>query len=287
MKKMTALVLSVLMLFATIGALAAAGENPIAEEDEIGILTQFSVSEDELNENLQEPFFSAIPFSGFKFFDTFSSLVTALEAGTIGAIEADEYVSGYLLSRMDGLARYIPDDLPKYEVGYCMLLREDEDELCDLISGAIQEMQEDGTLDGLRDQYIVDVIAGKEPEAVEPEHFQDADIIKVALTGDRPPMDYFSAEGEAIGFNTALVAEVAKRICMNVEFISVDTGARAVALASGKADVIFWSQVGDYNDWEKADTGDQPEGTIVTNPYIKSTLCYIVRDASPLAGKKE
>ena len=92
-----------------------------------------------------------------------------------------------------------------YSQKYCMLLREDEDELCGLISGAIQEMQEDGTLDGLRDQYIVDVIAGKEPEAVEPEYFQDAEIIKVALTGDRPPMDYFSAEGEAIGFNTALV----------------------------------------------------------------------------------
>ena len=157
MKKMTALVLSVLMLFATIGALAAAGENPVADEDNIGILTQFSVSEDELNENLQEPFFSAIPFSGFKFFDTFSSLVTALEAGTIGAIEADEYVSGYLLSRMDGLARYMPDDLPKYEVGYCMLLREDEDELCDLISGAIQEMQEDGTAR----PWIISLLKGK------------------------------------------------------------------------------------------------------------------------------
>lgn len=255
----------------------------LADENEIGILTQFSVSEDELNENIQESFFNAIPFSGFRFFDTFSGLVSALEAKTIGAIETDEYVSGFLLSHTDGLARYIPEGIPQYEVSYCMLLREDEEELCSLLSQAIQELEENGTLDGLRDRYIVDVIAGKEPEAVEPEHFEDAGTIKVALTGDRPPMDYFSAEGKAIGFNTALVAEVAKRIGMNVEFISVDSAARAVALASGEADVVFWSQVGDYNDWEKADTGDQPEDTLVTKPYVKSTLCYIVREDSPLA----
>ena len=259
--------------------------NCFAEENEIGILTQFGVSEDELNENIQESFFKAIPFSGFRFFDSFNNLVTALEAGKIGAIETDEYVSGYLLSHADGLARYIPDGIPQYEVGYCMLLRKDEAELCSLISGAIQEMEKDGTLDDLRNKYIVDVIAGKEPAVVEPEHFGDADTIIVALTGDRPPMDYFSAEGEAIGFNTALVAEVAKRIGKNVEFISVDSGARAVALASGKADVVFWSQIGNYNDWEKADTGDQPEDTIVTDPYVKSTLCYIVREDSPLGEK--
>ena len=166
-----------------------------------------------------------------------------------------------------------------------MLLREDEAELCSLISGAIQEMEKDGTLEELRNKYIGDVINGKEPAAVEPEHFGDADTIKVALTGDRPPMDYFSAEGEAIGFNTALVAEVAKRIGKNVEFISVDSGARAVALASGKADVVFWSQIGNFNDWKKADTGDQPENTIVTEPYMKSTLCYIVREDSSLVKK--
>ena len=259
--------------------------NCFADEKEIGILTQFSVSEEELNENIQESFFKAIPFTGFKFFDSFNTLVTALETGTIGAIETDDYVSGYLLSHMDGLARYIPKGIRKYEVSYCMLLRKDEEELCGLISGAIQEMEEDGTLEGLRKKYLDDVIAGKEPAAVEPEHLPDADTICVAVTGDRPPMDYFSAEGEAIGFNTALVAEVAKRIGKNVEFISVDSGARAVALASGKADVVFWSQLGNYGDWEKADTGDQPEDTIITNPYVKSTLCYIVRADTPLAAK--
>ena len=78
-KLVVCIVVSVLCLFMLM--------NCFADENEIGILTQLSVSEDELNENIQESFFKAIPFSGFRFFDSFNSLVTALEAGTIGAIE--------------------------------------------------------------------------------------------------------------------------------------------------------------------------------------------------------
>ncbi len=226
-----------------------------------------------------------MPFSGFKYFDTFNSLILAFGNGTIEAIEADEYVTGFLSSRMEDLALYIPDGLPEYQSGYCMLLREEDVELRDRISEAITDMKEDGTLDALKARYIDDVIAGSEQEVVTPEQFEGADTIRVALTGDRLPMDYFSESGEANGFNTALVTEVAKRLGMNVEFISVDTGAHAVALASHSTDVVFWSEVGDYNNWEKANAEDQPENTIVTAPYLTGTLFYIVPPDSPLANK--
>ena len=255
-----------------------------AEQGEIGILTQLGVSEDELNENLQDILFNVMPFSGFKYFDTFNSLISALDSGTIEAVEADEYVSSFLFSHMEGFARYIPDGLPEYQAGYCMLLREDDVELRDLISETIQGMQEDGTLEALKAQYIDDVIAGNEPEAVVPDHFEGAETLRIALTGDRPPMDYFSAADEPLGFNTALVAEIARRLQRNVEFISVDAGARAISLATEASDVIFWSEVGDFNNWEKANAEDQPENTIVTSPYLTGTLYYIVKADSPLAN---
>ena len=82
-----------------------------ADEHEIGILTQFSVTAEELNEK-QVAFFSAVPFTGFRFFDTLNNLVIALESGAIGAIETDENVAGFLLAQRDGLARYNPDNIP-------------------------------------------------------------------------------------------------------------------------------------------------------------------------------
>ena len=253
------------------------------EKSELGLLTPQGVSEDELNENLQDVLFNVLPFTNFKFFDTFNSLISALSSGIIEGIETDEFVANYVFSHMDGFTRYQPDEVPEYQVGYSMLLREEDTELRDRISDTISEMKKDGTVDALKERYIDDCIAGEEPEAVVPEEIEGADVLRVAVTGDRPPMDYFSASDEPIGFNTAILAEIAKRLGMNVEWVSVDSGARAFSLASGQSDVVFWSLVGDFNNWEKANEEDQPEHTILTEPYLTGTEYYVIRQDSPLA----
>ncbi len=279
MKKLVALMTAlVLCIGAFVGCFAE-------EEGEIGLLTLQGIDQEELNENLKDIIFNVLPFSGYKYFDTFNNMITALGTGTIKAIETDEYVAGFLFSRMEGFTRYICDDLPVYHASFSMLLRNEDTALRDRISQVLLDMREDGTLDALKKQYIDDVIAGNEPEAVTPEHFQDADTIKLAVTGDRPPMDYFSTSGESIGFNTALVAEVAKRMRINVELVSVDAGARAVALASGAADVVFWVGTGDFDNWENADSEDQPENTILTAPFLKGSIYYVVPADSPLVNK--
>lgn len=254
------------------------------EESALGLLSPQGVSEDELNENLKDILFNVLPFSGYRFFDTFNSMITALNSGTIAGIETDEYVAGYIFSHLDGFASYTTDALPEYHVGYSMLLRDEDTELRDRISGAIADMKADGTLDSLKALYIDDCIAGKEPEAMVPEQIDGAETLVVAVTGDRPPMDYFSADGTPIGFNTALAIGVAGRLGMNVEFVSVDSGARAIALASKSADVVFWSVLGDFNNWEKASEEDQPENTILTEPYLTGIECYVVREDSPMAA---
>ena len=264
-------------------ALSLSGGCFAEEKSELGLLTPQGVTEDELNENLKDIVFNVLPFSNFKFFDTFNSLITALSAGTIEGIETDEYVAKYIFSHMDGFTRFQPDALPEYQTGYSMLLREEDAELRDRISEAIAEMKEDGTLDSLKERYLDDCIEGEEPEAVVPEEIDGADTLKVAVTGDRPPMDYFSAADEPIGFNTAIVAEIAKRLGMNVEWVSIDSGARAISLASKQSDVVFWSLVGDFDNWEKANEEDQPEHTILTEPYLTCTEYYVIRDDSPLA----
>ena len=255
MRKFISLALALALSAFVLSGSVLADEN---NKYELGLLTPQGVTEDELNENLKDIVFSILPFSNFKFFDTFNSLITALSTGTIEGIETDEYVAKYIFSQMDGFTRYVPDALPEYQTGYSMLLREEDDELRDRISDVISEMKEDGTLDSLKERYIDDCIAGEEPEAVVPEEIDGAPALKVAVTGDRPPMDYFSASDEPIGFNTAIVAEIAKRLGMNVEWISIDSGARAISLASKQSDVVFWSLVGDFDNWEKANEEDQP-----------------------------
>ena len=86
--------------------------------------------------------------------------------------------------------------------------------------------------------------------------------------------------GDPIGFNTALIAEIAKKLGVNVEFVNVAGAARGIALASGGCDIVFWMEIGDFEDWEGAALEDQPENTIVTEPYMSVPLWWTVLSSS-------
>ena len=255
------------------------------DEALLGRLTKLGVDEDTLNISIAEVYFAKSPFTRYKFFDTLNSMVAALGSGRLSAFQVDKYTADYLVSRTEGYSEFVPDGVPMYNFKFSMLLREKDSELCGRISSAIKDMKADGTLETLKRKYIDDCIAGTDPISVKPEHFDGAGILRVALTGDRPPMDYISAAGEPIGFNTALVSEIARRLKMNAEFVSVDTGARAASLASNVCDAVFWSEAGDFNNWEGADTEDMPEHAIITESYLGCPLVYVTLSDSPLVQK--
>ncbi|MBQ4401303.1 MAG: hypothetical protein II832_03970, partial [Synergistaceae bacterium] len=65
------------------------------------------------------------------------------------------------------------------------------------------------------------------------------------------------------GFSTAVLAEIGKRLGLNIELMNVESGARSAALASGRADVVFWYEV----DKGAKNQPDIPEGVIVSETY--------------------
>ena len=283
MKKAICLILVALLALSTLGLPALAGD-----QGELGRLTKLNVDEDTLTQAIMESYFDKVPFSRYRFFDNLNSMIGALVSGRITGMALDEFTAEYLLSRTDEYAIYNPPEtVPSYNLNFSMLLREADVALRDRISEAIEAMKADGTLDALKKQYIDEVIAGAEPEAVVPEVFEGGETLKVAVTGDRPPMDYFSDAGEPIGFNTALVSEVGRRLGMNVEFVSIDTAARALALESGMSDVIFWMEAGDFGNWENADVEDQPEGTVVSTPFLTGAFTHVVLASSEVLKPDE
>ena len=191
-----------------------------------------------------------------------------------------------------------------YSDGFSFMLTEDNKDLRDELNKAITDMKQDGTLDHLVKEQIEDVIAGDEPAKVSMEEIKGAETIKVAVTGDLPPLDYISPDGTPAGFNTAVLSEIQRRIGKNIELVNINGGARSVALASKNVDVVFWTRnsvegvpmdepVPDGEDPEglteepvdrlelppESDNGmskdleeykkrDMPEGTIVTLPYF-------------------
>ena len=254
------------------------------DEALLGILSKLGITEKELNTDLAESSELKI-FSAFKFFDTLNSMLTAFDSGRIAAFAVDKYTADYLISRTKQYVKFSYSGVPVYNLKFSMLLREENADFCERLSSVIRDIKSDGTLAAMKKKYIDDCIAGTEPEAVTPEHFDGARTFKIALTGDRPPMDYFSEAGEPVGFNTALVSEIAKRLKMNAEFLSVDSGARAAALSSKMCDAVFWSELGDFNNREGYDKEDMPEHTIITEPYLGCPLVYVTLSDSPLVQK--
>ena len=283
MKKIITLVV-VLLLISSV-CFGAQDERPA------GRLTKLGISEETLNAVLAGKVLPQLPFAGFKYFDTMNSMLAALRSGRIAALHADECTADYLLSRTKDYAKFRPAGFIGTNLSFSMLLREEDGELCARISSAIKDMKADGTLDSLKKKYIDDCIAGTDPAAVKPEHFDGAAVWKVALTGDRPPMDYVSTAGDPIGFNTALVSEIAKRLKVNAEFISIDTGARATALASKSCDAVFWMETGQFKApdgsrvHDNVDKEDMPERTIITEAFLESPLVYVTLSSSPLLQK--
>ena len=249
---------------------------------DIGRLSKLNITEDELNEVLKDIMVNSI-CNRYVFYNTMTDMLMALNRGDIVVLETDQNTVRYIVSRNDNIV-----DRPPYlnpnNLMFSVLLREEDAELRDQISDIIAGMKADGSLEEMRQRYIEDVISGEDPDAVVPEVFPDARTIRVAVTGDRPPMDYVSAGGEPLGFNTALIAEIAKRLGINIEFITVDCGARGIALATGVCDIVFWMEIGDFENWEGADFEDQPENTIVTEPYMTVSLWWAVLSTSPVVN---
>jgi len=249
--------------------------------------------------------------TGVIFYDTLDAMLMALEAGDISNAEVPVCVADYLCAHNDRLTTRGSFDLSSADdftkkvayrlgVGFSFLTTEDKTALRDELDAALTEMKADGTLDALIQSYITDAVSG-EPEPVEFTK-TDGETVKVAITGALPPMDFVAADGTPAGFNTAILAELGKRMNKNFELVVVDSVGRATALASGQVDLVFWTNGKDgradgrKEAVERRESGqeteeqralleaidgkkgsgrrfkDVPDGTITTQPYFSDLL---------------
>lgn len=246
-----------------------------ADTLKVGILSKLNMTEEEYSEFISVGrkagawnFFTSKATAPEKieyhFFDTLLAMQLALNAGEIEEMALPEAVANYIVNatgnyKVTSIARTLPAYLAfGFKAG-------GDPKLVQQFNDAILSMKEDGTLAILQGKFIYDAGIG-DPEAVEFRKFGNVDrTITVAVTGDLPPIDYVDAEGFAAGFNTAVIAEIGKRLKVNINLINIDAGARAATLASGRADAVFWIQ--GHRDVKKH--SDIPEGIELSTSYYE------------------
>ena len=199
------------------------------------------------------------------FYDNFNAMQMALQSKNIDSIQTHASVAKYMTANNSDF-KVNESQTVKLVDNFCCALREDEPDLKKSFDEAIAAMKSDGTLNKLIKEYITELKGT--PAAVAIAKIDGADTIKVGITGDLPPLDMVLADGTPAGFNTAVLAEISKRIGKNIELVQIDSAARASALTSGQVDVVFWVMV-PADDSNRPKDFDTPEGVTVTDPYYE------------------
>ena len=242
----------------------------------LGMITRLNASEESFGKFMEEVEKTLnVKIASHKpiFFDSLNAMEAALQAGQIDEISTYRSVARYMIAK-DPRFNVLKDHSLEFIDSFCFALRQDDTELKDSLNTVIKEMQSDGTLDRLTKEYITDINAENDPPAVEIPTIDGAQTIKVAVTGDLPPLDFVSADGKPAGFNTAVLAEIGKRLNRNIELVQVESGARAAALTSKQVDVVFWAIV-PVSEIIPQDS-DKPDGIALTEPYYKDKVVHVI-----------
>ncbi|MBE8950401.1 MAG: transporter substrate-binding domain-containing protein [Quinella sp. 3Q1] len=264
------------------GCGGGSGGNDTKEPDsqgtiiKLGMISHLNASEKQMEEYLfkvQEKSRAKVVNHVPVFYDNLNLMQMGLEAGNVDQISVYNCVANYLLANNNRYEVAKVDWISGLEDNFCLAVRKDDSALKIALDAVIGEMKSDGTLDNLVKKYIIDVDKGESPPAIDIPKFDGAETIKIGVTGDLPPLDYVSADGKAAGFNTAMLAEVAKRLGKNIEIVNIDSGARAVALTSKQIDVIFWAII-PIGESLPADI-DTPEGVELSAPYFKDEISHL------------
>ncbi len=268
LKKITKILLSCVMA----GALFTGCDNNIkGNVTKIGTIKYINVTEDALAK-------ANVSTYGNKkceyiFFDNMNSMAAALNAGQIDEMSTYKSVAEYIDIRNPN-ADWTTIE-PELTDWFCCAMREENADLKKEFDEAILQMTTDGTLASLVKSYIGEFTHADTPPVITlPTFYDKAPVIKIGVTGDLPMLDYIRPDGVPAGFNTAVLAEISKRIEKNFVLIQVDSGARATALMSSTVDVIFWAIVPSGNSNLPADI-DKIDGMILTVPYFSDKIVHV------------
>ncbi len=276
LRKVTAVLLTALLsgaIFVGCGG-NRAHDLETEKRPKVGTLAHLNASEEKYNDimkRVDETWTSKFSFD-YVYYDKLTDMQMGLTSGNIQEMSLYKSSAHYLADRDDTL-KLLDYQGMKLSDSFCCAVRGGDKELLEGLNKAIGDMKADGTLEKFAKTYIADLKKGEEPPAVPMPETAGAPL-KIAVTGDLPPLDLILADGKAAGFNTAVLSEIGRRLGRNVEIVHVDSGARAAALSSQKADVVFWVTLPAGDSKVPADI-DMPEGVALTVPYYQDEIARV------------
>ena len=264
-KKLLAVLLAGLMLLSLV---ACGGKDDVAKHGVLEGIGMDSIRSEKHSAHMNVPNTTTERVN----YNNLSSALMDLKSGKLVGVGVEGCVADYVAAHNEKIVVKMKNN--DSMTNFSMMTMENNKEVYDILNNAIKEMKADGTLDSLIENELKAYIES-DPEPKDLPHFDGAKTIKIGVTGDLPPMDFVASNGKAAGFNIALLAEIANRAQVNFELVQIETGARAMALSSGKVDAVFWTKSLTCTECNETFFEEIP-GTIATESYF-SDESYSVR----------
>ena len=233
----------------------------------IGFLSRLNISEEDFRRIIQHrqgaaqwrTLSKSHDDYGVQFYDTMTAMIMALSREDVNEIALPEVIGDYLIDHNNSL---VPSCISRSNVslGLAFGFKKSDAALAEKFNNALRAIKEDWTLSALQGSYIYNKAVMR---PVKFDTFKGAKTVKVAVTGDLPPIDYIDEAGRPAGFNAALLAELGRRMKVNMKLLNINAGARTAALVSGRADVVFWYETAQDKSWKC----DAPEDILLSEPY--------------------
>ena len=271
MKRFLAIILAGLMFVALVGCGGQKDENVIKIGTIEGSGMDSLRTEEHDAHEIEEHEDSSDVTIEFVNYNNLSAALMDLEGGKIVSISLEECTAKYIAAHNEKFVVHL--DEQKIMNYFSMMTLDSNTEVYNILNNAIKAMKEDGTLDSLIENELKAYI-NSDPVAKDLPKFDGARTIKIGVTGDVPPMDFVAANGQAAGFNIALLAEIANRAKVNFEIVQIETGSRAMALSNGKVDVVFWTKSTTCGVCG-AEGAEKIDGTLVTESYFSDYMAGI------------
>ncbi len=189
--------------------------------------------------------------------------VQALKQGKVDAVIIDNNPAEVFVSKNDDIM-ILEEPFAKEE--YAIAMKLDNTELQEKINSALAELEADGTLQNIRDNYTGDT-KGTLPYASPENADRSNGTIVMATNAEFPPYEY--KENDAIvGFDVDMMTAVCDKLGYELKIDDMAFDSIIAAVQSGKADVGCAGMTV---------TEDRMKNVLFSDPYTETNQVIIVR----------
>lgn len=192
-----------------------------------------------------------------------SEAVQALKAGQIDCVIIDSQPAKKFVEKNDDL-KILDEEF--VEEKYAICLKKGNTELLDLMNGALQELQEEGVVDDIMNNYIGED-AGKTPYESPADVDRSNGTLVMATNAEFEPYEYH--EGDAIvGIDPDIAQAICDKLGYELEITDMEFDSILAAVQSGKAD---------FGAAGMTVTEDRLENADFTDTYANASQVIIVK----------